>query len=181
MNLDAAAPAAEQSGGVEEPILQYLTFQLSKEVYAVNILHVREIIQFSAMTPIPMMPEFILGVINLRGSVVPVLDLSSRFGDKKIESTKRTSIIIIEIQLNELEFEVGIMVDIVNDVLELRQSDIESPPSFGSKIRTDFIEGMGKVGERFLILLNIENILSIEELSAVEKLTDLSPNEASLN
>lgn len=156
----------------EDPILQYLTFHLSGEPYAVDILHVREIIEYGAITPIPMMPDFIAGVINLRGSVVPVVDLNRRFGSSRANITKRTSIIVIELRKEEGCIDIGVVVDIVNDVLEIRQSDIEPAPKFGAKIRTDFIGGMGKVEGAFLILLRVDNVLDVDELSMVESLAE---------
>lgn len=146
---------------------QFLTFQLAGEVYAINILHIREIIDYGNLTQVPMVPDFIAGVINLRGSVVPVIDLSRRFGNRLTEITKRTSIVIIEIVNDDETMEIGVMVDIVNEVLEIAESEIEPAPSFGASIRTDFINGMGKVDGQFMILLDVDRVLSIDELSAV--------------
>lgn len=169
--METKRDLSSDKGFTDDPILQYLTFQLSGEPYAVDILHVREIIEYGSITPIPMMPDFIAGVINLRGSVVPVVDLNSRFGGECAEITKRTSIIVIELRNDEACLDIGVVVDIVNDVLEIRKSDIEPAPKFGAKIRTDFIEGMGKVDGCFLILLQVDNVLDVEELSVVESLT----------
>lgn len=162
------------AGYADDPILQYLTFQLARETYAVDILHVREIIEYGSITPIPMMPDFISGVINLRGSVVPVVDLNSRFSGDRASVTKRTSIIVIELEKDDFKLEIGMVVDLVNDVLEIRKSNIEPAPKFGAKIRTDFIEGMGKVDGRFLILLEVDSVLDVEELSVVEALASSS-------
>lgn len=170
--MDNKREPTVEKGYSEDPILQYLTFQLSGEPYAVDILHVREIIEYGAITPIPMMPDFIAGVINLRGSVVPVVDLNRRFGGVRANITKRTSIIVIELRREEGCIDIGVIVDIVNDVLEIRRSDIEPAPKFGAKIRTDFIEGMGKVNGAFLILLQVDNVLDVEELSMVESLAN---------
>lgn len=148
---------------------QFLTFMLSGETYGINILGIKEIIEYGNLTPVPMMPDFIAGVINLRGSVVPVINLKLRFGDEASEINKRTSIIIIEVDSDEGEIEIGIIVDIVNEVIELTESDIEPAPGFGTRIRSDFIKGMGKIDEQFLILLDVEHVLSIEELSIVEQ------------
>ncbi len=148
-------------------VQQFLTFLLAGEVYAINILHIREIIQYDNLTKVPMVPSFIAGVINLRGRVVPVIDLASRFGKQATELSKRTSIVIIELTGEGQSLLIGIMVDIVNEVLEIENAQIEPAPSFGSSIRTDFIAGMGKIDSRFLILLDVERVLSIEELSAV--------------
>lgn len=173
--MDNKRELTAEKGYSEDPILQYLTFHLSGEPYAVDILHVREIIEYGAITPIPMMPDFIAGVINLRGSVVPVVDLNRRFGGERARITKRTSIIVIELRREEGCIDIGVIVDIVNDVLEIRQSDIEPAPKFGAKIRTDFIEGMGKVKGTFLILLQVDNVLDVEELSMVETLAAGTP------
>jgi len=157
------------SENIGEQGAQFLTFLLNKEVYGVNILNIREIVDYGHITPVPMMPSFIAGVINLRGSVVPVVDLALRFSEKSSEKTKRSSIVIMEVKDQEETLEVGIIVDVVNEVLELKSSEIEPAPSFGTKIRTDFISGMGKVSDQLLVLLDIENILSIAELSIVEE------------
>jgi len=146
---------------------QFLTFQLNKDVYGVNILRVKEIIDFGNITKVPMMSSFIAGVINLRGSVVPVVDLALRFSQSPSMITKRSSIVIVEIPDDNGWMEIGITVDEVNEVLEILPSEIELAPSFGTKIRTDFISGMGKIQKKLLILLDLEKILAIGELSAV--------------
>ena len=164
------ASAAGQTGTGEQ-VSQFLTFELAAEIYAINILFIREIIEYGNLTQVPMVPDFIAGVINLRGSVVPVIDLSSRFGRSETLITKRTSIVIIEIASNNEMLEIGIMVDIVNEVLEISADAIEDAPSFGASIRTDFISGMGKIDGKFLIILDVERVLSLEELSVVSELT----------
>jgi purine-binding chemotaxis protein CheW len=112
-----------------------------------------------------MMPAFIRGVINLRGSVVPVIDLSARFGGTSTEVGRRTCIVIVEVQDADDRHDIGIMVDAVSEVLDIPDSEIEPPPSFGAKIRADFIFGMGKVAGKFVILLNINKVLSVEEIA----------------
>jgi purine-binding chemotaxis protein CheW len=156
---------------------QFLTFMLSQETYGINILDVKEIIEYGNLTPVPMMPDFIAGVINLRGSVVPVVNLKLRFGDTSSEIDKRTSIVVIEVSNNDRKTEIGIIVDIVNEVIELAETDIEPAPTFGTRIRADFIKGMGKIGEHFLILLDVDHVLSIDELSIVEKTKEETPVE----
>ncbi len=157
---------------------QFLTFMMSGETYGVNILDIKEIIEYGNLTPVPMMPDFIAGVINLRGSVVPVVNLKLRFGGGDAgEIGKRTSIVIIEVDNNDMKTEIGIIVDIVNEVIELTESDIEPAPSFGARIRADFIKGMGKIGEQFLILLDVEHVLSIDELSIIEQTKEEIPVE----
>jgi purine-binding chemotaxis protein CheW len=158
----AAAGAGPTPDGA---IQQYLTFSLCGEMFAVAILNVKEIIEFGSLTEIPMMPGFIRGVINLRGAVVPVIDLSCRFGNKPTQVARRTCIVIIELNENNQRHDIGVMVDAVSEVLEIAASDIEPPPTFGAKIRTDFISGMGKVAGGFIILLNIDKVLSVEEIA----------------
>ncbi len=148
---------------------QFLTFMLNTEVYGINILNIKEIIDYGNIAKVPMMPDFIAGVINLRGSVVPVVDLALRFSEQPLERTKRSSIVIIEVKYEEQKLEIGITVDAVNEVLDILLSEIEPAPSFGTKIRTDFISGMGKVNNQLLVLLDVENILSVDELSLIEQ------------
>ncbi len=145
---------------------QYLTFMLGGEMLSINILHIKEIIWYASLTEVPMMPACIRGVINLRGAVVPVMDLSSRFGKPSTPVTKSTCIVIIEIDspLKGEHQSMGVVVDSVQAVLEIAATDIAPPPSFGARIRTDFIEGIGKVGGKFVILLNVNRVLSIEEI-----------------
>lgn len=154
----------ETTGDVQ----QHLTFMLGGEIYGIDILHIKEILEYGDITQVPMMPEFIAGVINLRGSVVPVVDLSLRFSGESVKSTKRTSIVILEVQNEGISLEIGITVDQVNEVLDIPVDEIEPAPSFGTQIRTKFISGMAKVEEKLLVLLDIDNVLSIEELSIVE-------------
>ena len=144
---------------------QYLTFALTGEMYAVGILNVKEIIEYGNLTEIPMMPAFIRGVINLRGAVVPVVDLAARFGGHQSEIGKRTCIVIVEMQQGDTKQDLGIMVDAVSEVLEIPGSEIEPPPAFGAKIRADFIAGMGKVNNKFVIILDIQRVLSVEEMA----------------
>ena len=145
---------------------QYLTFLLSGEMFAIAILNIKEIIEYGSLTEVPMVPSFIRGVINLRGSVVPVVDLSVRFGRNKTEVSRRTCIVIIEVQNNdESKQDIGVMVDSVSEVLEIPRSEIEPPPAFGAKIRVDFMHGMGKVAGKFVIILDADKVLSVEELS----------------
>ncbi|MFA6444667.1 MAG: chemotaxis protein CheW [Sterolibacterium sp.] len=157
---------------------QYLTFALSGEMFAVGILNVKEIIEYGTLAEIPMMPPFIRGVINLRGRVVPVIDLAARFGGKQSEIGKRTCIVIVELATGDEERrELGIIVDAVSEVLEIPASEIEPPPSFGAKIRADFIAGMGKVNNKFVIILKIERAISSDDLAVLNTLgdSDISP------
>ena len=151
---------------------QYLTFQLAGEVYGIGILSIKEILEFGELTPVPMMPDTIRGVINLRGSVVPVIDLAMRIGKVKVELTKKTCIVILEVQHEEDIVDIGIVVDAVNEVLEIPPAEIEPAPNFGAKIRTDFIAGMGKLQNKFVVLLNIAQVLSVEELAYISRAAD---------
>jgi len=160
---------------VENPLAdagQYLTFVLSGEIYALGILNIKEIIDYGHLTEVPMMPPFIRGVINLRGSVVPVVDLSARFGKGSTQIARRTGIVIVETgndgEDNDRQ-DIGIIVDAVNEVVDIDQQDIEPPPSFGTGIRPDFISGMAKRNGRFIILLNVNRVLSVDEMAALGK------------
>ena len=146
---------------------QYLTFVLGSETFSISISGVKEIIEYGNLTTVPMMPEFIRGVINLRGSVVPVVDLSVRFGKKVSTVTKRTCIVIIEVGSVGERQDIGMMVDAVSAVLDIPESEIEPAPAFGAHIRTDFIGGMGKVDGKFVIILDVDHVLSVEEMAAV--------------
>jgi len=146
---------------------QYLTFMLGGEVFAIGILHIKEIIEYGQLTTVPMMPGFIRGVINLRGAVVPVVDLSSRFGGKRSEVTKRSCVVILELPVEDETQVIGVVVDAVNEVLEIAPGEIEPPPAFGTRIRTDFIAGMGKVRDRFVIILNVDKVLSSEDMALI--------------
>jgi purine-binding chemotaxis protein CheW len=165
VNAKENLPAANAG----QEIQQYLTFMLGGEVFAIGILHIKEIIEYGQLTTVPMMPEFIRGVINLRGAVVPVVDLASRFGGKPSPITRRSCIVILELEADEETQVIGVVVDAVNEVLEIAGTDIEPPPSFGTRIRTDFIKGMGKVQEKFVIILNVNNVLSTEDLAILGK------------
>jgi purine-binding chemotaxis protein CheW len=165
MNAQSNALALTAAGAAEPK--QYLTFVLGGEIYAVGILAVKEIIEYAGLTSVPMMPEAIRGVINLRGAVVPVMDLAARFGRQASEITKRTCIIIVEVEQGGEQQVIGVMVDAVNAVLEIAAADIEPAPSFGARIRSDFIAGMGKVNGKFVILLDASQVLSVQEISAL--------------
>ena len=144
---------------------KYLTFVLCEEEYGIEILKVREIIGVMDITSVPQIPNFVKGVINLRGKVIPVVDLRLKFGMPEKDHTKETCIIVVDVD----ETMMGIVVDTVSEVLEIAEADIEPTPSFGSKIEADFILGMGKVKGKVKILLDINKILSIEEMAILEK------------
>jgi purine-binding chemotaxis protein CheW len=156
--------AVAHGASVSQDPAQYLTFMLAGETFAIGILAIKEIIGWQNLTEVPMMPPCVRGVINLRGTVVPVLDLLSRFGSSTSPITKRTCIVIVEVENDGDRHTVGVVVDAVNEVLDIAPSDIEPAPSFGSRIRTDFIEGMGKVKDKFVILLNVNHVLSLSDI-----------------
>ncbi len=155
-----------------EAALQCLTFRLGEEVFAVDVTKAREVLDFSAITRVPQTPRFMLGVINLRGSVVPVIDLRQKFGLAAVERTRDTCIVVLEITVDGETTVVGAVADSVQEVLELDPDQIEPPPRIGTRLKTEFIRGMGSVGDRFLILLDIDRVFSAEELSLVQTAGD---------
>jgi len=146
---------------------KYLTFQLSEEGYGIGILKVREIIGMLPVTPVPQTPMFLKGVINLRGQVIPVVDLRLKFGLMEEEYTERTSIIVVEVKGLSNNIPIGIVVDTVSEVINIQAQEIEPAPTFGSSINTNFILGMAKTEGGVKILLNIDQVLSAEELGAI--------------
>lgn len=157
---------------------QYLTFMLGGDAYAIGILSIKEIIEYTPMTEVPMMPACVRGIINLRGAVVPVMDLQVRFAQTSSAVTKRTCIVIVEVQSAEGQQVMGVVVDAVNEVLDIDASDIEAPPAFGTRIRSDFISGMGKVRGKFVILLNVNRVLDLDDLQSISQAL-VVPNELS--
>jgi purine-binding chemotaxis protein CheW len=166
------APSSESN---TEEDRQYLTFNLKEAMYAIGILHIKEILEYSNVTPVPMMPNFIKGVINLRGAVVPVVDLAARFGGPQSNIVKRTCIVIIEVLNDDVMQDIGVMVDAVSEVIEISYNDIEPAPAFGAQIRADFIQGMGKINGDFVIILQVDKVLSVEEMTMVSSLTQGQP------
>jgi purine-binding chemotaxis protein CheW len=152
---------------------QYLLFMLGRETFALPILCIKEILEYQAPTEVPMVPEFVRGIVNLRGAVVPVIDLARRFGREASPTTKRTCIVIVETRINEESQVFGVVVDAVNEVLEIPPTEIEAPPSFGATVRTDFILGMGKVNQRFVVILSVDVALCLDEMAAVVSSTSV--------
>lgn len=151
---------------------QYLSFNLNGEAFAIDILQIREIIEFGPITTVPMAPASVRGVINLRGSVVPVIDLAAHFGREPAAVARRTCIVIVDVAVDpRASHTLGIVVDAVNEVLEIPAADIEPAPSFGTRLRTDFIAGMGRVAGRFVIILALPKVLSLDELGHLAELT----------
>lgn len=165
MGAIVSAEQHAKAAGIDEEQSQYLTFLLGGEMFAIPILNIKEIIEYGNLTTVPMMPAFIRGVINLRGSVVPVVDLAVRFGRKTSDVTRRTCIVIIEIESGDEKQDIGVVVDTVYEVLEIPGSEVEQAPSFGAKIRADFIRGMGKINGKFVIILAVNHVLSIDEMA----------------
>lgn len=148
--------------------IQYLTFKLGDELFGVDVSKAREVLDFSEVTNVPQMPDYMLGVINLRGSVVPVINLRRKFGMAETEQTIDTCIIVIEVEIGGDVIVIGTMADAVQEVLDLTEAQIEPPPRLGTKLNTEFIKGMGNVNEQFLIILDIDRVFTAEELAAIE-------------
>ena len=143
---------------------QYLTFLLGGDAYAIGILSIKEIIEYTQMTEVPLMPECVRGVINLRGAVVPVVDLQVRFAQTPSAVSKKTCMVIVEVANAEGQQVMGVVVDAVSEVIDIHPGDIEPAPSFGAQIRSDFISGMGKVRGKFVILLDVDHVLNLDDL-----------------
>ena len=150
-------------GPAADGILQYLTFKLEEEVFALDIGKVREVLDYTTVTKVPRTPEFMCGVINLRGAVVPVIDLRLKFGMAAAEATVNTCIIIVEVAVEGEKTVIGAMADSVQEVIDLEAADIEPPPRIGTSLDTDFIRGMGKHGDEFIIILDVDRLFTCEE------------------
>jgi purine-binding chemotaxis protein CheW len=148
---------------------QYLTFTLDKEHFAVEIPKVREVLDYTTVTRVPRTPEFMRGVINLRGNVVPVLDLRLGLGMEAIEKTVDTCIVIVEVSVDSELLHLGMLADSVQEVVEIDSSQIEPAPRLGTRLRTEFILGMGKRDDGFVIILDIDKVLSTEDLALIQE------------
>lgn len=146
---------------------QYLTFKLANEVFATDVAKVREVLDFASITAIPRTPDFMRGVINLRGTVVPVVDLRLCFGMSKTERTRYTCLVVVEVLLDGESTVIGALADSVEEVIDLEPDQIEPPPRIGTRVRTDFIMGMGKRDTQFVMILDIDRVFSAEQLVAV--------------
>ena len=166
MGAQLAANYGQAPPATAEPA-QYLTFTVAKELFGLGILAVKEIIEYQGVTSVPMMPAAVRGVINLRGAVVPVVDLSARLGKTPADVSRRSCIVIVELLLDGEPQVIGALVDAVNQVLEIPPSEIEPAPSFGTKIRRDFIRGLGKINGKFVVLLDAGHVLSLEQSEAL--------------
>ncbi len=163
-------------------VKQYLTFKLRDEVFGVDVAQVREILDYIKVTKVPQTPEFMCGVINLRGNVVPVVDMRLKFGLQKTKTTVNTCIVVVEVDLEGENTVLGALVDSVQEVFELDPKDVEPAPKIGTKLKTDFIKGMGKRDDKFIILLNIDKVFSSEELSIVQQVQQesVAPEQVSV-
>ncbi len=143
---------------------QYLTFKLSDEIFGLDVSQVREILDYIKITKVPQTPDYMCGVINLRGSVVPVVDMRLKFGLTKTDVTVNTCIIVVEVNIENEKTILGALVDSVQEVFELEPNEIESAPKIGTQLKTEFIKGMGRRDEKFIIILDIDKIFSVKEL-----------------
>jgi purine-binding chemotaxis protein CheW len=146
---------------------QYLTFKLGNEIFATEVAKVREVLDFTKITEIPRTPDFMSGVINLRGSVVPVVDLRLCFEMSKTVTTRNTCIVVVEVLLDAESFVIGALADSVEEVIDLEPDQIQPPPRIGTRIRTDFIKGMGKRESEFIMILDIDRVFSADELASI--------------
>src|SRR5438309_8643823 len=162
----------------EQHFEQYLTFLIGGEEYAVNRLKVREIIEYDVVTKVPRTPEWVRGVINLRGSVVPVVDLAIKFRQAPSEIGKLTCIVIAEVQCEGESTVMGVIVDAVSKVIDLRAEDIEPPPTFGTRVKVDYLLGMARAGKKFCLMLDTDKVLSTDELLELAAAAEESLAEA---
>ncbi len=170
--LVVSKQAARSGRDLSNEVTQYLTFSVADERLAMSITAVKEIIETPQVTRVPMTPDYIRGVINLRGNVVPVVDLGARLGRGALTLTKRSCIVLVEVQVGEDDRHVlGMLVDEVKNILDIPPEDVKPPPEFGSEIRTDFIEAMGRVEDIFVIILSVDHVLSVQELAALRHFT----------
>lgn len=157
---------------------QFLTFKLGEEVYGVDIRKIREVLEYTKVTSVPKTPEFMKGVINLRGGVVPVVDLRLKFGMEEKEKTVNTCIIIVEVTIDNDEILLGAIADSVREVVNLSSDQMEDTPSIGMSIRVDFIKSMGKLDDEFCMILDIDKIFSAVEMEAIKQSSDVADTEA---
>lgn len=162
--MEEGLATGQGSKSIQKRDGKYLTFTLAGEEYGISILKVKEIIGLLAITMVPQTPDYVKGVINLRGKVIPVVDLRLKFGIPPMDYTERTCIIVVEIRADAASILIGIVVDAVSEVLNIKAGDIEETPNFGSRLQTDYILGLAKVGESIKILLDIDRVLRAEEI-----------------
>ena len=160
--------------GITE-LTQFLTFNLGEEVFAIDVSQAQEVLEVTNITKVPKTPNFMPGVINVRGSVVPIVDMRLKFGMEKAERTIDTCIVVMEVSLDKETVVVGAMADSVQEVIELEPEQIEPPPQIGTKLKTEFIKGMGKRDDHFIIILDIDRVFTGEELSLVKEAERIKP------
>lgn len=170
VSINAVVPGSreEMEGSIQE-LDKYLTFRVGESDFGIDLLRIKEIIEYASVCDIPMVPGHIRGVINLRGNVVPVIDLARRIGIEGDDETgNRSCIIIIDIKVQGESVDLGIVVDAVNKVYEIETADVEHAPAFGANIRTEYIKGMGRIDRQFIVLLELDNVLDVEDLAITE-------------
>jgi purine-binding chemotaxis protein CheW len=168
---DVTAQTVQLNQAIADKEGKYLTFALASEEYGLEILKVREIIGYMEITAVPQTPAHVRGVVNLRGQVIPVIDLRAKFGMETMDVTEETCIIVVEITQGDRKFDTGIVVDHVQEVLDIAGENIEQAPRFGSSVNTDFILGMGKIGDTVKILLDIDKVLTTDDIAGLASLS----------
>ncbi len=178
MNDLAISGKSEVNVSLNTPLStgQYLTFLVSGDALGVDIGDVKEIIEISNITSVPMTPSYIRGVINLRGNVVPVVDLSARLGHQISEISKRSCIVLVEVSSGEEKQSLGMLVDQVQEILEISAENIQPAPTFGTDVRVEFIQAMGRIEDKFIILLDISRVLSVAELAELSDIANSNPS-----
>jgi purine-binding chemotaxis protein CheW len=151
---------------------QFLTFGLGDDIFAIDVIKAKEVLDFAEVTQVPQTPDYMLGVINLRGSVVPVIDMRRKFNMATTDRTRNTCIVVVEVDVDGDTVTVGALVDSVREVIDLSPAQIEPPPRIGTKLNTEFIKGMGNLDDRFVIILDIDKVFSIDDLVMAKNLTE---------
>jgi purine-binding chemotaxis protein CheW len=152
---------------------KFVTYKLDKENYALDIDQVREVVDYTSITKVPQMPDFVRGVINLRGSVVPVVDLRAKFGMPPTKRTVDTRILIVEVTVDQESTILGALADAVKEVIELEPEQVDPPPKIGTRLKTDFIRGVGKRDNEFIVILDVDRVFSTDELAVFQNTEDL--------
>jgi purine-binding chemotaxis protein CheW len=151
---------------------QFLTFGLGDDVFAIDVIKAKEVLDFAEVTQVPQTPDYMLGVINLRGSVVPVIDMRRKFNMATTDRTRNTCIVVVEVDVDGDSVTVGALADSVREVIDLSPAQIEPPPRIGTRLNTEFIKGMGNLDDRFVIILDIDKVFSIDDLVMAKTLTE---------
>ncbi len=151
---------------------QFLTFRLAEDIFAIDVIMAKEVLDFADVTKVPQTPDYMLGVINLRGSVVPVVDMRLKFGMRETDMTRDSCIIVVEVDVEGEAVTVGALADSVQEVMDIEESQIEPPPRIGTKLNTEFIKGMGNLGEKFVIILDINKVFSADDLDFARNVSE---------